>query len=87
MLPRLGIQMLQDGRIRFGTKTLKGVRLPENPSAQIRIMEKLLNWYWPCFQSKQEGYELDTGCFAEQEDEYLKHLAKTVSNLRFKYIL
>ena len=87
MLETLGIQLLKEGRIRFGGKTLKGVRLPENKLQKNIVVEKILKWYWPCFEKQDDGYQLDMDCFAEHEDEYLKHLANTVSNLRFKYIL
>ena len=53
----------------------------------LSINRKLLKWYWPCFEKIDDGYQLDIECFSEHEDEYLKHLANTVSNLRFKYIL
>ena len=87
MLQRLGIKTLPDGKIRFGNRILKGARLSDNKMQQIIVMEKLLKWYWPCFENEDDGYKLDMDCFSEHEDEYLKHLANTVSNLRFKYIL
>ena len=87
MLHRLGIKTLPDGKIRFGNRILKGARLSDNKMQQIIVMEKLLKWYWPCFENEDGEYKLDMDCFSEHEDEYLKHLANTVSNLRFKYIL
>ena len=87
MLPEFGIQMMEDGQIRFGEKTLKGVGMSDSASGQARIMKNILNWYSPCFQNQDDDYQIDMDCVSEMEEEYLQRLAKKVLNLRFKYIL
>jgi hypothetical protein len=87
-LSQLGFRMLPDRRIRFGGKTLQGVTLPKSSSSQISIIKRLLTRYGPCLETNQErGYQLNEDCFAKRENEFLKLLAKNLSNLRFKYIL
>ena len=87
MLSKLGFRVLPDRRIRFGGKTLQGVTLPKSTSSQISIIKRLLNRYGPCLEAQKNGYQLNQDCFAKRENEFLKLLAKNLSNLRFKYIL
>ena len=87
MLTKLGFRVLPDRRIRFGGKTLQGVTLPKSTSSQISIIKRLLNRYGPCLEVQKSGYQLNQDCFAKRENEFLKLLAKNLSNLRFKYIL
>ena len=86
-LSQLGFRMLPDRRIRFGGKILQGVTLPKSASSQISIIKRLLTRYGPCLESQERGYQLNEDCFAKRENEFLKLLAKNLSNLRFKYIL
>ena len=87
MLSKLGFRMLPDRRIRFGGKTLQGVTLPKSNASQISIIKRLLTRYGPCLEAQKNGYQLNEDCFAKRENEFLKLLAKNLSNLRFKYIL
>ena len=87
ILSNLGFHVLPDRRIRFGGKTLQGVTLPKSTSSQISIIKRLLNRYGPCLKAQKNGYQLNQDCFAKRENEFLKLLAKNLSNLRFKYIL
>ena len=87
-LSQLGFRIMPNRRIRFGGKTLQGVTLPKSSSSQISIIKRLLTRYGPCLESNQErGYQLNEDCFTKRENEFLKLLAKNLSNLRFKYIL
>ena len=85
---QLGFRLLPGRRVRFAGKTLQGVTLPKSSSSQISILKRLLTRYGPCLETNEErGYQLNEDCFAKRENEFLKVLAKHLSNLRFKYIL
>jgi hypothetical protein len=86
-LSQLGFGMLPDRRIRFGGKTLQGVTLPKSIPKQFSIIKKLFTWYGPCLESKNKGYQLNDDCFSQRENEFLKELSKSLTTLRFKYIL
>ena len=83
----LGFQMLPNRRIRFAGKTLQGVTLPTETSSQISMIKGLLTRYGPCLESQEGGHQLNEECFTKKENEFLKLLAKKLTNLRFKYIL
>ena len=87
LLSKLGFKMMEDRRIRLGGKTLQGVKLPKSASSQISIIKRLLTRYSPCLEAQQQGYQMNEDCFAKRENQFLKLLAKNLSNLRFKYIL
>ena len=82
-----GFQMLPNRRIRFARKTLQGVTLPTETSSQISMIKGLLARYGPCLESQEGAHQLNEDCFTQKENEFLKLLAKKLTNLRFKYIL
>ena len=84
---QLEFSVLRDRRIRFGGKTLQGVTLPKRTTSQVSIIKRLLTRYGPCLETQEAGYLLNKDCFDKREAEFLKRLAKHLSNLRFKYIL
>ena len=86
-LSKIGVRILPNRKIRFGSKTLQGVTLPKSASAQMSIMKRLLTRYGPCLEAQNTGYQINPDCFAKKENQFLKLLAKNLSNLRFKYIL
>ena len=86
-ISQLGFQILPDRRIKFGGKTLQGVTLPKSISKQFSIIKKLFTWYGPCLEVKRRGYQLNDDCFSKREYEFLKLLSKSLTSLRFKYII
>ena len=86
-LSKLGFGVLPDRRIALGGKILQGVTLPKSPSKQLSIITRLLTWYSPCFKVQKRGSQLNEDCFSKRENQFLKLLSESLTNLRFKYIL
>ena len=86
-LSKLGFGVLPDRRITLGGKILQGVTLPKNSSKQLSIITRLLTWYGPCLKVQNGGYQLNENCFSKRENQFLKLLSESLTNLRFKYIL
>ena len=93
MWPEHEVQSKQDGKIPFGEKLVKGVLLPDNTSEQAKIsslqakkMDKILNWYLPCFDD-QEDNQLDMDCISEKEARLVTRLATLAFDLKLQYIL
>ena len=83
----LGLRILPNRQVRFAGRNLRGVTLPKKISSQMSIIKTLLARYSPCIRRNQNGFKMDERCFNEKENEFLKLLAKNMSDLRFKYIL
>jgi hypothetical protein len=86
-LSKLGFGVLPDRRIILGGKILQGVTLPKSTSKQLSIITRLLTWYGPCLEVQKGGYQLNDRCFSKRENEFLRLLSESLTNLRFKYIL
>merc|ERR1712135_191421 len=89
LLSKLGMWVLPDRRLCFAGRYIKGVILPQDPSAQNRAIKALVVWYLPCleFQGQKGGsYQINNDCFHRRENELLQVYARlsTLSNHRLQ---
>ena len=80
-------EVLPGRRVRLAGKILQGVTLPKTKSSQISMMKNLLAMYGPCLKVQKGGNYLNVDCFNKKENDFMKRLTETLSNLKFKYIV
>ena len=69
---KLNVRVLEDKRICFAGRMLRGIFMPENPLLQKFVMESFLGWYSSCIEVEVDAYGVDTSCFFNRENIFLK---------------
>ena len=83
ILAKLGMSVLQDGRLCFDGKLLKGLVLPKNEHMQANVIMQIVVWYSPCIgfmnANRNTGphiYQVNHNCVLQREMKLLKMFFK-----------
>jgi hypothetical protein len=71
LISKLGVRVLNSGRLCFGGRALKGIFLPKSAAKQISLVKKFLVWYSPCIEVRQKVYQMNGSCFHRRENQFL----------------